>query len=227
MALVPTNFGAPGFAPGVAADAFLPDQLIAGDLKVVTDTALITGAAALVRGTVLGQVLIGAATVTPNGGNTGNGVVSVPVAGAKTKVGSYTLRFKSATTYDVINPSGVQISEGFAAGAYIDPEIGFTFTAGGTPMIAGDTIAVAFAAGSGSWKTATAAAVDGSQNPASILVDATDASGGDVNGGIYLMGEFNANALTLGAGITAAAAKAALALNNIYIKTPVSAADPT
>jgi len=226
MTLTPTNYGNNPFQPGVAQDAFIPDQLLAGDLKVVTHSRTITGGAALKRGSVLGKVTIGSianGVVT----GTGNGTLTVPVAGAKCKVGTYTVRMKSATTFDVINPNGVQIAEGFALGAYTDTEIGFTITAGGTAFIAGDTIAVVVSAGSGGYKLATAAATDGSQDPVALLADDADASGGDVTGAIYGMGEFNGNAVTLGSGITLAAATTALEAQNIYLKTFVTSADPS
>ena len=60
-----------------------------------------------------------------------------------------------------------------------------------------------------------------------LAVDYVDATAADALGGVYQMGEFNLNAVTLGAGITAAAATAALEAQNIYLKTPISAADPT
>jgi len=214
--------------PGVASQVYLPDQLIAGPFQLVTDSVTITGGAALKRGAVLGQVTVGAAgTPTATGGNTGNGTVSSVALGSKAKVGNYTIKFKSATTYDVINPNGVELVAGTAAGAYSDAEISFTFATGGTAMVAGDSITIAVAAGSNSYKLAAAAATDGSQTPAAILADDVDASGGDVVGGIYLTGEFNTNALTFGAGITAAAAKAALRSSSIFLKTSVSAADPS
>lgn len=43
------------FAPGMKSALFIPDQLIAGTLQLVTDTGTITGGA-YKRGTVLGQV---------------------------------------------------------------------------------------------------------------------------------------------------------------------------
>lgn len=133
-----TTYGAPPFQPGMTSDAFVPDQLIGGDMKIVTKTETITGGAIFKRGTVLGKI-------TANG----------------------------------------------------------------------------------KWTQALAASSDGSQVPARLLVDDTDTTGGDVTGGTYQMGEFNANAVILGTGITLSAATAALEAQNIYLKTPVSAADPT
>ncbi|MET3134761.1 hypothetical protein AAKU55_005063 [Oxalobacteraceae bacterium GrIS 1.11] len=83
---------------------------------------------------------------------------------------------------------------------------------------------------SGKYTLALSAAVDGSQVPVAIAADAIDASAGDVSGGIFLSGEFDANALTLGAGITLAAAILALRPLSLYVKTQstaMSAADPT
>lgn len=232
MALSVTNIGDNPFVPGISAEAYIPDQLIAGNLKLITDTVTITGGAALKRGSVLGQVMIGAAGApVAAGGNTGNGAISAVALGTKAKVGTYTVKFTGATTYIVLDPHGLELAPGTAAGAYggsgLDPEITFTFTAGGTPMAANDVITIAVAAGSGGYKLAASAATDGSQNPVAVLADDVDASGGDLLGPIYLMGEFNANALTFGTGITSAAAKAALQPLSIFIKSVVSAADPT
>ena len=74
---------------------------------------------------------------------------------------------------------------------------------------------------------ALAAATDGSQTPVAIAADYIDPTLGDVNGALYLAGEFNGAALTLGTGITLAAATAALRPLSIYIKSSVTAADPT
>lgn len=49
------QFGQNAFAPGMKSALFVPDQLVAGTLQLVTDTGLITGGA-FKRGTVLGLV---------------------------------------------------------------------------------------------------------------------------------------------------------------------------
>ncbi|CAM7367515.1 Bacteriophage lambda head decoration protein D [Klebsiella michiganensis] len=49
------QFGQNQFAPGMKSSLFLPDQLIAGTLQLVTDTGIITGGT-YKRGTVLGMV---------------------------------------------------------------------------------------------------------------------------------------------------------------------------
>jgi len=138
MTLTPTYYGNSPFQPGVTQDAFVPDQLIGGDLKIVTHAGRTITGGAYARGTVLGKI---------------------------TASGKYTI--------------------------------------------------------------ALAAATDGSQTPIAILVDDVDASAGDALGGIYAMGEFNERAVTLGAGTTLAAARSALEIQNIYLKSSISAADPT
>lgn len=137
MALSTTNIGPNNQIPGIAAEVFVPDQLIAGNAKIVTDSITL-GAGILQRGAVLGVV---------------------------TATGNYVLSVKTAN--------------------------------------------------------------DGSQNPAAILVDSADASGGPVQAGGYLAGEFNANALIFDATWTAAALKTALRPLGIFVKNAVSAADPT
>ena len=138
MVLSSTLQGNSPFQPGVAQDVFVPDQLIGGDLKIVSRHRTLTGGAIFKRGTVLGMI---------------------------TASGLFTI--------------------------------------------------------------ATAAANDGSQTPVEILADDVDTTGGNVDGGTYGMGDFNERAVILGAGITLAAAKAALELKNIYLKSSVSAALPT
>lgn len=49
------QFGQNPFAPGMKSSVFIPDQLIAGALQVVTDTVTVTGGA-YKRGTVLGLI---------------------------------------------------------------------------------------------------------------------------------------------------------------------------
>ncbi|SMF48021.1 Bacteriophage lambda head decoration protein D [Azospirillum oryzae] len=80
---------------------------------------------------------------------------------------------------------------------------------------------------SGKYTLSLSASSDGSQVPSAILADAVDASGGDKLAGVYLAGEFNTNALTIGTGHTAASIKDTLRDAGIYLKTAVSAADPS
>lgn len=122
------QFGQNPFEPGMKSSLFVPDQLVAGTLQLVTDSGIITGGA-FKRGTVLGLV---------------------------SASGKYTQCVKTAE--------------------------------------------------------------DGSQVPVAILVDDVDASSSDQTGGLYLMGEFNQNRVTIDASWTIAEMKAALRLLAIFLK---------
>ncbi len=57
MTLSATNVGSNPQTPGIAAEIFVPDQLIAGQFPLVTQPITIaSGASVLPRGTVLGQI---------------------------------------------------------------------------------------------------------------------------------------------------------------------------
>ncbi|MCW2521747.1 MAG: hypothetical protein JWO63_82 [Frankiales bacterium] len=237
MALNPTLQGNSPWAPGVSADVFVPDQLIAGDMKIVTDTKTITGGGIYRRGTVLGRINVGAATsaVKASGANTGNGTfvldASTPVL-AFAESGIYTARFTTTTNIRLTDPRGrvladIPIVATNGQTASVADQIKGLFTEGSVTFAAGDGFDITVAASPDTYTIALAAAVNGSQTPVALLVDDVDTSGGDVLGGIYQMGEFNINAVILGTGITAAAARQALLASNIYLKTPISAADPT
>jgi len=77
---------------------------------------------------------------------------------------------------------------------------------------------------SGKFTLSLAAASDGSQTPIAVLVEATDASGGDKACLVYAAGEFNVNALTFGTGHSASTVATTNALRDasIHLKTPLS-----
>lgn len=57
MALVPTTFSDNPFAPGVQAETYLPDQLIAGNEHLVTETDTLNQQGAVsARGTLMGKI---------------------------------------------------------------------------------------------------------------------------------------------------------------------------
>ncbi len=224
MALIVNDIADNPQQPGITAETYVPDQLIAGNLKLVS-TAITLGAGTLNRGTVLGQQTLGAAAAVA-GANTGNGTISAIVVNANAKIGAYTLKALSATDFEVLGPTGVRLAEAATGVAYTD-QIGFTITAGSVAFVAGDSFTVTVAAGSGNYIESVKTATDGSQNPGAILEDYADASGGAVATGAYVMGEFNANYITYDASWTVAALTAPLRALSIFLKSSVSAADPT
>jgi hypothetical protein len=80
---------------------------------------------------------------------------------------------------------------------------------------------------SGLYILSVATATDGSQVPAAILADYSDASAGAVTAGAYLMGEFNANAVIYDPSWTLTPLTVALRNFDIFLKSSVSAADPS
>lgn len=149
------------------------------------DQGVITGAAKVLPGTVMGKQTVGTtAAAAALGTNTGNGTFGAITVGAGAEAGAYTVEFDDATHFIVSNPSGEEIGHGVTGTAFSAGGIGFTITAGGTAFAPGDSFTVTVAAGSGKWVTCTAAATDGSQIAAGICFGVSDATLNDVSGGI-------------------------------------------
>lgn len=129
------------------------DNLIASHKKLVT-LAIILNAASLARGALLGRMR----TVTPvsgtaDGGNTGNGTVTVVTGGKETKVGTYlvtcVVAITNGGTFEITDPDGkfvgrVTIVAG-AGGTGIFKSEGFncTVTDGSTDFALADFFTVA------------------------------------------------------------------------------------
>ncbi|XTZ39568.1 head decoration protein [Salmonella enterica] len=128
------QFGQNQFSPGMKSSLFVPDQLVAGPLQLVTDTVTVSGGD-YKRGTVLGMIMAS---------------------------GKYTACLKTAS--------------------------------------------------------------DGSETPCAILVDDVNAAThGDQSGGVYLMGEFNQNRVTIDASWTISDMKVALRPLAIFLKDSTQA----
>jgi hypothetical protein len=98
-----------------------------------------------------------ASSAAKAGGNTGNATLALagtPVLDGA-KAGVYTVRMLTATTFRVEDPDGFVKGEGANTVAFAD-DIGFTITAGGTPMIAGDGFDITVNPTAGKWAKATA-----------------------------------------------------------------------
>ena len=126
----------------------------------------------LLAGTILGKLTVGAGTAAAkSGGNTGNATISAVTIGAGAKVGVYQVRHTAATVFDVIDPDGFKLKSGATGTAYAD-DLGFTITAGGTPMVAGDGDVETVAAGTGNFVRYDPTATNGGQTIAGILFEA-------------------------------------------------------
>jgi hypothetical protein len=214
------------YFPSAVQDAYIPDRLIAGDLKLVTQNITVAAGQVLYRGAVMGRITGSAVTDTFAG--TGNGTITGLAVGDRSLPGAYVLTATSATTFTVVDPLGATRAVATVGVPYESEVIGFTINAGSTPSVAGDAFTVTVAATAGEYVLSVSTATDGSQNPVGILVENIDTSATGYNAAtpnaIYIMGEFNANSLSFGAGYDAASVRDALANRSIFIKYPVSAA---
>ncbi|HIE4193326.1 MULTISPECIES: head decoration protein [Burkholderia] len=211
--------------PGIWAETYVPDQLIAGALQIVSQP-IILASGTLPRGSVLGMVSSLNAIAEPGASNTGNGTIGgVSANGAL--AGAYVLTATAATTFSVTDPEGNALPPATVGTAYSQSGIGFTLTAGATAFVAGDTFTIEIEDAVGTYKLSVKTATDGSQIPSAILADYADASAGPVTAGAYVAAEVNARALNFDPSWDIASLRAALRQNTIFVKSSVSAADPT
>lgn len=103
MVLVPSLIGDSPQQPGVQAEAYIPDQLIAGNLKLVTTPGTL-GAGTLPRGTVCGQQTQG--TVAAGAGVAASGTATfsaLPAAGDTLSFAGTTVTFVANTVLGTAN----------------------------------------------------------------------------------------------------------------------------
>ncbi|SIT50446.1 conserved hypothetical protein [Paraburkholderia piptadeniae] len=225
MSLNISTIGDNSAQPFMRAETYVPDQLIAGNLKLVTQPVIIASGT-LSRGTVIGQVS-SLNVETKAGANAGNGAVGSISLGASPLNGAYVLTAKSATDFGVVDPEGNALADATVGTAYTSAELNFTITAGGTAFSAGDSFTLTVVDAVGTFKESVKTASDGSQTPVGVLVDNVDASAGAVEGAAYVMGEFNARALIYDASWSIPTLTTALRPYGIFVKSSVSAADPS
>jgi len=133
-------------------------------------------------GQVLGKIKLGTcpATGTAISGNTGAGTCTSVTAGAKAKLGTYTIKCISAVSgaglFTVEDPDGYALPEAVAGVAYVNDQINFILNDGSPDFAVGDTFTVAIAAGSGEVVGIDPTAVDGSQDAYGILTADCDAT---------------------------------------------------
>lgn len=70
----------------------------------------------------------------------------------------------------------------------------------------------------GKFKLSASASSDGSETPDAILAERANAATDDVQAVVYFSGEFNENALVLGAGHTLDSVRIALRAKNVYLR---------
>jgi len=182
----------------------------------------------LIAGTVLALVAA-AGTATQSYSGTGNGVMTLdataPVQGLG-RAGKYTVTCITAAanggTFRVEDPQGLVLGD-VAVGATFADHIKFSIADGSTDFVVGDKFTVTVTAESTKYTQLNLSGTDGSQFPAGVLFQATDATSADqLTTVVQRLAELNANHLTWPAGITAAQKAAAisqLADRNIIVRS--------
>lgn len=214
---------------GMNEETFSFDKLISGAVdKIITRAGTLLSGENRTRGALLGKITLGAVTET-HAGNTGNGALT-PDADtprlANCQAGVYRAVCITAAgnggVFRVSDPKGNVLGDVAVAATFAN-QIKFVIADGSADFIVGDTFLITVAAGSGKYVLSAAASLDGSQDPDAVLARATDATSADVVTDIYEAGEFNENAITFGAGHTAASVRAALRAKGIHLKAAVAA----
>lgn len=206
-------------------ETFAYDNLLMSNYPVLSKQITVLTGQNLVRGTLIGEITkVCPSTGTAKVGNTGNGTCIAVTAGSKTQLGTYTLRCVTAgigsATFAVYTPDGLRLYDAATGTAFSSPHINFTVSVGGIDFVVGDEFTIAITAGSGKYKAALLASVDGSQDleTALILGEDADASLGEVTSFAYITGAFNQNKMTFGTGYTASNTKASLYKHGIFLK---------
>ena len=132
-------------------------------------------------GEVVGKIAISCPTTGAAGGdNTGASTCTSVTAGAKAKIGTYTLtcvaEAAGAGTFTVVDPDGFSLPDATVGVAYTNEHINFSLADDGEDSNLGDVYTIEITAGSGSYVEVDSTAVDGSQNAAGIAIDDYDAS---------------------------------------------------
>lgn len=190
--------------------------------RIEPDT-LAAGSGTLLRGTLLGRVLLSIAAAVA-GTNTGNGTCTSQVLRAGAKAGVYTITCitkATAATFKVIDPQGYRCADAIAGTPYTGP-IGFSIAQGNTVFEVADSFTITITGGFGSLKKVDPAAVDGSAVAECVLdADATLANAATTACSTITEGDLNEDAIILTEGDTIAAHRQELRARGIMLGTPV------
>jgi len=197
--------------PSYTADGTLVPLDLVIDLGASDTGVILSGAGSLTAGTLLGKVTLAgvtASSIATKGALTPD-ATTPRLAGCQ--LGAYTAvcitAASNAGTFEVFDPKGNSLGTHIVAGAAFANQIKFAIADGGVDFVVGDTFTITVAAGSGKYVKSLAASTDGSQYPAAILSEDTDATSADKTTVIYITGRFNSDAVTFGTGHTLASTK--------------------
>lgn len=222
--------------PSFTSESFAhDDKLFAGDKPRVTGSVTVLSGNTVAKYGLMGKVLFGTATAAAKtGGNTGDGTITLdattPIL-ANAQAGVYAVRCIAAVTnggvFRVTDPKGnvlgdCTITPGAGGTGAFANQIKFVLTDNTTDFIVGDGFDVTIPAGSLKYILSLAAAVDGSQYPTAIALEAIDGTSADAVGPALFEGEVNEDVLVLGTGHTLASVRDALRDLGIFLKTVVA-----
>lgn len=180
-----------------------PLPLLAGAMPTDSEKVTLLTPENRSRGAVLGRV-VGAITPSAWAGNTGgSGTIASATPLAGVKEGTYKVMCvepaANAGAFLVEGPDGKVVGRATVGVAFAN-ELAFTIT-DAADFVVGDGFDIVVAKGT-TYKLAVAAATDGSHRPVAILAADADATLADVDAMVFTRGDFNEDALTLGAGLT-------------------------
>lgn len=210
--------------------SFQHDHLLVERLPFATSKVIVAEGQNLLRGAVLGRAQLGAiSSAAKSGGNAGGGALTLdptePVL-IDAVAGPYEARRTETAIgggqFTVTNPEGVILGT-VAVGENFANKIKFTIVNGAPDFELEDGLDITVAPGSSKAILPLAAARDGSQVSDSILVSHTDITGGHEEAMSYIRGDFNKNALTLGAGHTVDLIEDGLRVKGIWIRDAIPA----
>ena len=214
----------------VSVENFVEDSLLVSNDGLESSGETVLSGQNVTRGALMGKQTVSTAapTITPDGGNTGDGTVSNFVAGAKLKPGTYKLiciaEKADLGVLQAVDPDGIALEPAIVAdNTYDNGHFQVDVGDGAADWDIGDSVDIVVAAGSGKWVLSLSTAVDGSQVPRGILADDTDASAADKTANIYIAGKFDQRALTYGSSHTFASVVEELREKNIYLRDSVAA----
>lgn len=176
-------------------------------LKTVT----VKNGTSLARGDLVKLTGLFTAGAGVAGVNTGNATMGTPTAQDTAAIGTFTVIFTAATVFHVINPSGVRLKDGATGVAYLD-QVGFTITAGATPMVAGDTFTIPVTLAT----TPVVELFTTGSDPYTVMFDTIDATAGAKSGRAYREAELLASEVNFGTG-TLAEVRDALDKRDIHL----------
>ncbi|MFN4229838.1 head decoration protein [Parvibaculum sp.] len=205
-------------------------NLVNGDFPLVHKPFTILSGRSLLRGAVLGLVLLGAPTVEADEGNTGGGTLTLAETplGSLAQLGDYAVKCiaeaANGGTFAVFAPDGTRLADAVVGVAYVSDHVNFTIADVGEDFDVDDLFTITVPAGSGKAVKCVKTAVDGSQRPVAILAEPVDATEEDVEGPGYVSGQFDPTELDLtGTGFTAATLAAAFRDKPIFLRASTGA----